>query len=188
MSEWKPFITMECLKNNTKSCEIAIRNKRDGRENFQIWPYDHKSKTYHIVVYGKTFNTANFRPQGFLCLTDKGQNIKDKVLCQKIAQDFIVWEHLYHHPPFKFVPKGYFELLRKTSKAILENCKKRQELNRYDESSPSKQAYTKILKKLDSDVILNNKLLLTNITLSEQMILSEKKAMAKMFAGKDGEA
>jgi hypothetical protein len=174
MSEWKPFITMDCWKNNLKSYEIAIQNKRYKREKFQIWPYDHKGKTCHIVVYGKTFNTANFRPQGFLCLTDKGQNIKDNALCQKIAQDFIVWAHLYHHPPFKFVPKGYFELLKKTSKAILENCKRRQELNRYDESSPSKQAYTKILKKLDSDVIQNSRLLMINLTLSEKMISSEK--------------
>ena len=135
MSEWKPFITAECW-NKTKSYELAIQNKKYSGERFQIWPYDHKSKTYHIVVYGKTFNTANFRPQGFLCLTDKGQEIKDKALCGRIAQDFIVWAHLYHHPPFKFVPKGYFELLKKMTKTTFENCKRRQDLNRYDGNKP----------------------------------------------------
>ena len=43
------------------------------------------------------------------------------------------------------------------------------------ETSPSKQAYTKILKKLDSNVIQNSRLLLINITLAENMISSEKR-------------
>jgi hypothetical protein len=174
LSEWKPFVTVDLMRNDEKPYRVAIEKLKNG-EKLQIWPYDYMGKTYYVAIYAKSFMPFRFHPEGFLSLTKNGTLIKDKELCQRIAKDFVVWQKLYHHPPFKYVPKKYFEMLREMSEFALENCKKRQEEDRYnDDQSPSKRVYNEVLKKLDLDVIRNTKLILTNLTLTEQIISMEK--------------
>jgi hypothetical protein len=173
LSEWKPFVTAEMAKQNEKPYSVAIE-KNINNEKVHIWPYDHKNQNYYVAIYAKTLMPFNFKPTGFLCLTKSGAIVKDKAVCQRIAQDFTVWQKLYLHPPFKYVPKAYFELLRKLANLSLDNCKKRQEKQEYDLDNPSKKGYNEVLIKLDNDVIKNNKLILANIANTEQLILMEK--------------
>lgn len=173
LSEWKPFVTVDLIRRNEKHYDTAVQKQQNG-EKIQIWPYERNGKTYYLVIYAKSFFPPRFHPEGFLILTKNGELVQEKELCQRTAQDFLVWQRLYHKPPFKYNPKQYFDLIRKNSNLALDICRRRYEKNLYDNANPAKRRYNEVLRKLDLDVIENNKLILMNLALTERIIQVEK--------------
>lgn len=173
MSEWKPFVTVDMMRHNEKPYSIAVQKQKHG-EKIQIWPYDCSGKTYYLAIYAKSFFPPRFRPEGFLILTKSGELVQERELCQRTIHDFLVWQRLYHKPPLKYTPKEYFDIIRKMSNLALDNCRRRYEKNLYDNDNPSKRGYNEVLRKLDLDVIENNKLILINLALTERIIQVEK--------------